>query len=405
MKTNSNLENRTELLAPAGDLEKAIIALDYGADAVFLGAKAYSLRAHASNFDIPDIEKVVNYAHSLNKKVYLVTNIICHNALLKAAPEYLEKLVKCNPDGFITADPYIVNLLRKNHPEKEIHISTQQSVCNSKAALFWKRNAATRVVLAREVTYDELKLLMENLNHAVEIEIFIHGAVCISYSGRCMMSNNFSLRDANVGGCAQSCRWKYTIENDDVKNKSKFFTMSAKDMVQITNIKELLDLGVASFKIEGRMKSIHYVATVVNAYRKAIDNYYNGKDLSISSLEAELKKAANRDTDTAWMDGNPGYDKMLYHDEEKKLTQNYVFVIKGLTNNGYYEVLTKNHLTINDTLEIIGPSHDNVVCKITEMLDKDQHPITVCPTPMSTIYLKFETNVTLNYPDIARIIK
>ena len=400
---NTNNQFRTELLAPAGDIEKAYIALDYGADAIFLGAKAYSLRAHASNFDIEDIRKVIEYAHSKNKKVYLVTNILCHNALLKAAPDFMKKLVECNPDGFITADPYLINLLNKNYPEKEVHVSTQQSICNSKAALFWKRNKATRVVLAREVDYNELSQLMHNLNNQIEVEIFIHGAVCISYSGRCMMSNNFSLRDANVGGCAQSCRWKYTVENDDIKNKSKFFTMSAKDMVEITNIEELLKLNIASFKIEGRMKSIHYVATVVNAYRKAMDRYYNNEDLEIANLKLELKKAANRDADTAWMDGNPGYDKMLYHDEEKKLTQNYVFVVQRKTEDGYYEVITKNHIKKTDLLDIIGPNHNNVETKILEMKNKDKQDIEVCPTPMSTLYLKLDTNIELNYPDIARI--
>lgn len=402
MKTNN--EFRTELLAPAGDLEKAIIALDYGADAVFLGAKSYSLRAHASNFDIEDIKYVVDYSHQRNKKVYLVTNILCHNALLKAAPDFMNQLVACNPDGFITADPYIVNILRKNHPEKEIHISTQQSVCNSKAALFWKRNKATRVVLAREVTYAELKQLMTNLNHAIEIEIFIHGAVCISYSGRCMMSNNFSLRDANVGGCAQSCRWKYVVENNDVKNKSKLFTMSAKDMAQMCNIQELLELDIASFKIEGRMKSIHYVATVVNAYRKAMDRYYNHQPLELNDLEQELAKTANRPTDTAWMDGNPGYDKMLYHDEERRLVQNYVFVIQKKLDDGFYEIITKNHLDQNNELEIIGPSHNNVKTKILIMQDKNRLPINICPTPMSKIYVKLDTDVSLDYPDIARIV-
>lgn len=395
---------KTELLAPAGDLEKALIALDYGADAVFLGAKAYSLRAHCSNFEFSDIKKVVDHAHSQNKKVYLVTNILCHNALLKAAPDFIAKLVEINPDGFITADPYIVNILRKNHPDKEIHISTQQSVCNSKAALFWKRNNATRVVLAREVAYKELKDLMHNLNNAIEVEIFIHGAVCISYSGRCMMSNNFSLRDANVGGCAQSCRWKYKVENLDIENKSKYFTMSAKDMVQIDNITELLDLGVASFKIEGRMKSIHYVATVVNVYRKAMDRYYNNENLRTDELGVELKKAANRDTDTAWMDGNPDYNKMLYHDEEKKLTQNYVFIIKKRLSNGYYEVLTKNHLDIKNHLEIIGKDHENVYTKIVEMKTLDDRQLSVCPTPMTTLLLKFDTETVLDYPDIARIV-
>lgn len=401
MKTSSF---RTELLAPAGDLQKAYIALDYGADAVFLGAKAYSLRAHASNFEIEDIEKIIAYAHSKNKKVYIVTNIICHNALVKSAHDFISKLVTCNPDGFITADPFIVNLIAKNFPGKEIHISTQQSVCNSKAALFWKRNHAKRVVLAREVTYNELELMVKSLNKAIEIEVFIHGAVCISYSGRCTMSNNFSLRDANTGGCAQSCRWKYTVENDDITNKSKYFTMSAKDMVQIDNIVKLLDLEVDSFKIEGRMKSLHYIATVVNAYRKALDRYYSNQPMQLQTISNELAKAANRETDTAWFESDPGSEKMLYHDEEKKVTQNYAFIVQQRLDNSY-KIITKNKLCVGDEIEIIGPNlAQPIKTKIISMQNEDKVNLQVCPTPMSVLYLQFDQDVDLNYPDIGRII-
>lgn len=395
---------KTELLAPAGDLERAYIALDYGADAIFLGGKAYSLRAHASNFEIDDIAKITEYAHSKNKKVYVVTNIICHNPFIKSAFEYMQQLIACKPDGFITADPFLVTLISKNFPDAEIHISTQQSVCNSKAALFWKRNNVKRIVLAREVTYDELKQLMTNLNNAIEIEVFIHGAVCISYSGRCTMSNNFSLRDANTGGCAQSCRWKYLVENDNINKKDKYFTMSAKDMAQITNLEELLKLNVASFKIEGRMKSLHYVATVVNSYRKIIDNYYNDRDLEVSKNAEELAKAANRETDTAWFYSNPDKDKMLYHEEEKKVNQNYAFIIKNKVGD-YYQVITKNKISVDDNIEIIGPELASTTkTKIIAMRNSDNIDISVCPTPMSTIYLKFDSNEEFNYPDIARLI-
>lgn len=401
MKT-SNI--KTELLAPAGDLERAYIALDYGADAIFLGGKAFSLRAHASNFDISDIDQIIKYAHSKNKKVYIVTNIICHNPFIKSAYEYIKKLVDCNPDGFITADPFLVSLINKNFPNAEIHISTQQSICNSKAALFWKRNNVKRIVLAREVTYEELKQLMDNLKQEIEVEIFIHGAVCISYSGRCTMSNNFSLRDANTGGCAQSCRWKYLVENNDIYKKDKYFTMSAKDMSQITNIEELLKLNIASFKIEGRMKSLHYVATVVNSYRKVIDNYYNNLNLEINKNNEELSKAANRETDTAWFDSEPNKNKMLYHDVEKKVNQNYAFIIKDKEND-YYKVITKNKISINDKIEIIGPNlNETIKTKIIAMKNSDNIDISVCPTPMSIIYLKFDSECEFTYPDIARLI-
>ena len=396
--------NQTELLAPAGDLQKGYIALDYGADAIFLGAKSYSLRAHASNFEINDIKKIIEYAHSKNKKVYLVTNIICHNALITSAYDFIKKLVECKPDGFITADPFIVNLLKNDFQQKNIHISTQQSICNSKAALFWKRNGANRIVLAREVSYKELKLLLQNLDKQIEIEVFIHGAVCISYSGRCTMSNNFSLRDANVGGCAQSCRWKYKIENPEIIHKDKYFTMSAKDMVQINNISELLDLGIASFKIEGRMKSLHYIATVVNTYRKVIDNYYKKNKINFDILKAEIENAANRETSSAWYFGSPDKNKMLYHDEQKVVNQNYAFIIKN-RNNDLYEIETKNKIVLNQAIEIISPNLvEPLKTKIISMQNINNELISVCPTPMSTLFIKIDSNVLLDYPAIGRII-
>lgn len=399
-----NQNNKTELLAPAGDLTKGYIALDYGADAIFLGGKAYSLRAHASNFEIEDIRNIVEYAHSKNKKVYIVTNVICHNSLINSAKDYLSEIVDCNPDGYITADPFIIDLLHNELKQENIHLSTQQSVCNSKSALFWKSNFVNRVVLAREVTYEELKLLIKNLNNAIEIEIFIHGAVCISYSGRCTMSNNYSLRDANIGGCAQSCRWKYKVENDDITNKDKYFTMSAKDMVQIENIKDLLDLNIASFKIEGRMKSEHYIATVVNAYRKAIDRYYLNDSFDNQDLKEELDNAANRETDTAWFNPNPGSTKMLYHDEQKIVTQNYLFIVNDKKDD-YYLVTTKNKIKLNDKIEIISPRYqDKINAQIISMKNINNEKIDVCPTPMTKILIKLDNNTQLDYPDIGRLI-
>ena len=200
------MTTKHELLIPAGSYEKAIYAIKYGADAIYIGPKAYSLRARSSNFNIKEIKMVVDFAHKFNKKVYVALNIICHNSDLKGFENYFKKIDECNIDGVIVADPFIVESINRLNPNLEIHISTQQSVTNSKAALFWKRNHAKRIVLGREVSGKELKLILDSLNQEIEIEYFIHGAVCISYSGRCMMSNNFSLRDANVGGCAQSCR-------------------------------------------------------------------------------------------------------------------------------------------------------------------------------------------------------
>jgi putative protease len=198
--------NKVELLAPAGDLSRGKIALDFGADAIYFGGKQYSLRSRASNFDLEQIEEICNYAHERNKKCFLVTNIVCHNSMIKGFKNYLNSIMGFKPNAFICSDPYIIKTIHENYPQAQIHVSTQQSICNSKSALFFARNGATRVVLAREVSHKEEKMLIENVKGKVEIESFVHGAVCIAYSGRCMLSNNFCYRDANNGGCAQSCR-------------------------------------------------------------------------------------------------------------------------------------------------------------------------------------------------------
>jgi putative protease len=200
------MTKRVELLAPAGDLNRGIIALDFGADAIYFGAQQYSLRARASNFTPDNIREISEYAHSKNKHIYLVANILCHEPMLPGFKPFLDNVMKYKPDAFISSDPFIISSIHKNYPEAQIHVSTQQSITNSKGALFFKKNGATRVILSREVSYDELKQMTKALNGAIEVETFVHGAVCIAYSGRCMLSNNFCFRDANIGGCAQSCR-------------------------------------------------------------------------------------------------------------------------------------------------------------------------------------------------------
>lgn len=396
------MKKRHELLMPAGSLEKAKYALMYGADAIYLGPKAYSLRARSSNFDIKEIKEIVNFAHSLNKKVYVVLNVICHNADIKNFENYFLKIKETKIDGVIAADPFIIHKIKQLAPDLEVHVSTQQSVTNSKACLFWKRNKTCRVVLAREVSLEELKLILKNLNDCIEIEYFIHGAVCISYSGRCMMSNNFSLRDANVGGCAQSCRWKYQI-SDDKNNKisDKFFTMSAKDMILAPEMKELLDLNVASFKVEGRMKSIHYVATVANCYRKIIDNYYqnitNNKEIIM-----DLKYAENRLGDTAWFKGNPGYEKMLYFELEKEINQIFAFNIEKQINETTYYVMARNYFSKKTSFCLVYPNFKKVNIKIKKIYDTFDNELDVVKTPMKLYKVEFEKPIEFNEYIIAR---
>ena len=387
-----------ELLAPAGNYEKAKYALDFGADAIYIGPKAYSLRARSSNFDIDEIEKITEYAHSLNKKVYVVLNILCHNIHLKNFESYFKKIYNCNVDGIICADPFIISTIKKIDKNMEIHISTQQSICNSKSALFWKRNGATRVVLAREVSYDNLKLITEKLKDIIEIEYFIHGAVCISYSGRCTMSNNFSYRDANIGGCAHSCRWLYDIENDNIDYK---FTMSAKDMALMSELEKLLNLPIASFKIEGRMKSVYYIATIISSYKKAIDEYEKYGKISDKWID-EIKKAENRETSTACF-YNKGKENMLYISDEKKVKQVFAFLISDIEND-YYIITCKNYFDKSMIFESISYNHDTIQFKIAELLNIDNEAIETANVPMRKYKIKINTDQKLSINDLVRII-
>ncbi|WP_412032049.1 peptidase U32 family protein [Malacoplasma muris] len=385
------MSNKFELLMPAGNIEKGIYAFEYGADAIYIGPKAYSLRARSSNFDIDEIKQIVEYAHSINKKVYVVLNIICHNAHLSGFEYFFKQINEIGVDAAIVADPFIFNKIKEINPNFDLHISTQQSICNSKAAMFWKNNGATRIVLGRETSCVELKMLLESIKNEIEIEYFIHGAVCISYSGRCMMSNNFSSRDANVGGCAQSCRWNYNILDFDTNNK--YFTMSAKDMSLFDDMKELMKLNVASFKVEGRMKSLHYVSTIAACYKKLIDNISNNKFYDHIYLKEQLLKAENRLTDNAWFDKNPNENKMLYHEEERDLNQIFAFTFIEKIDDYHYKILSKNYITINDQFELLMPNMKNVIFSLNQIKNKNNELVNIINTPMEHFVIK--TNILL----------
>ncbi|QEX47078.1 U32 family peptidase [Mycoplasmoides gallisepticum] len=402
-----------ELLAPAGDVQKAMFAIDYGADAVFLGAKAYSLRSSASNFFFKDIKQTVDYAHERNRKVYVAVNVVCHNPLVKGFAKFIASLEETGVDGLIVADPFIIDYTKKHHPNLDLHLSTQQSVTNSKSALFWKSNGLSRVVLAREVTMDELSLLMPKVKDKVEIEYFIHGAVCIAFSGRCMMSNNWSLRDANVGGCAQSCRWRYELKDDKQQHHSDSFTMSPKDMALIDEIKQLMKLGVASFKVEGRMKSINYVATVIRSYRHAMDYYLaNGfntnkedEKVILDQVKQDLKSAENRPVNKGFAHNQPGIDAMLYHEEERKISQTFAFIVDEIQDDGYIKVTCKNNFKKAQEYIIYGPNFKIDQVKITSLLNKNKEVVEVANDPMSTYYLKFDQHYDLIKNSIGHIKK
>lgn len=395
---------KIELLSPAGNIEKGKLALDFGADAIYFGAKSYSLRARASNYTFEHIEEISKYAHDKNKKIFLVTNILCQNVVINGFKTFFNCVNKYKPDAYICADPYIINTIRELDKNVEIHISTQQSVSNSKAALFFARNNCNRVILSREVSGIELKELIKNVDKKIEIEYFIHGAVCIAYSGRCMLSNICCLRDANVGGCAQSCRWIYKLY-DGNKKISHFFTMSAKDMCLIKKIPELIKTGLTSMKIEGRMKSEYYIANVVNDYRKTIDNYYSKKTNESKINILDINKVANRETELAWYDGNANIKKMLYHEVQKPVTQNFAFLIKKIISNNEFEIITKNNIKLKNKFEIICQK-DNTINKITilKMKNMNNENVDIVQTPMTPIIVTIKENLSkISVNDIGRI--
>ena len=267
--------NKVELLAPSGSLDKLKIAFLYGADAVYIGGRNFSLRANATNFSIEEIFDACSYAHNINKKVYVTVNIIFHNDNIEGLVDYLKELEACKVDAIISSDPMIIDVIKENNINLKIHLSTQMSCANTEAALFFKDLGVERVVLARECSRENIKIIIDNAK--IEVETFVHGAMCSSYSGRCVLSNYFTKRDANRGGCAQICRWTFDLcdKNKNIIESDTKFTMSTKDLSMIDNLKDMIDIGITSLKIEGRMRSNYYIATVVSTYREAIDNYYN----------------------------------------------------------------------------------------------------------------------------------
>ena len=395
---------KVELLAPAGDIFRGKLSLDYGADAIYFGGTQFSLRARAINFTNEKIKEMCDDAHAHNKKCYLVTNILCHNVHLANLRPYLKEVMNYKPDAFITSDPAVINAILEINHNAEIHISTQQSTTNSKASLFWKRNGCKRIILARELSYDEIKLMQQNLKGAIDIEYFIHGAVCIGYSGRCMLSNNFCLRDANIGGCAQSCRWTYSLYDDKGKY-SDAFSMSAKDMNQLSNLEKLIDLGIKSFKIEGRMKTEHYCATVTKTYREAIDEYCEtGKMPNKDKYLKELDKVANREVDVAWFFGTPTFKAMLDTVEVKQVNQLYVGFIDKKIDDTTYELTSKNYFKIDQNFELIGPKHYLYDVKIKKIVDQQGVEYKVVNQPAKKFIVTFDKPLKdVGYEDILRI--
>ena len=382
-----------ELLAPAGNLEKLKIAILYGADAVFIGGKEFSLRSRASNFSLDDIKEGCEFAHKHNAKVHVTTNILPHNNNLEGLKDYLISLEKCGVDAIICASLYIMTTALK-YTNLEVHVSTQDSVANAEAINFYKSIGCKRVVLAREVSLEELKDIRSKTD--MDIEVFIHGGMCSSYSGRCMLSNEMSNRDANRGGCAHSCRWNYDlIDNGKNINEGNYFSLASKDLCALKFIPDFIDNNITSLKIEGRMKSTHYIATVVNAYRRAIDEYYKFKTINYEKYDFMIKKAENRLTSIGFYNGDPGINEHLYINFGEEPSQEYVGDVLDYS-DGYMIMEVKNYFTSNDTLEILSPKEELRSFKITEILNSDNEVIDICNHPNEIVKIKVPFSVLKN---------
>lgn len=395
---------KLELLAPAGDPEKLRTAIDYGADAVYFGGEMFGLRAAARNFTIGEIKEGVEYAHARGRKGYMTVNIFAHNEDIPQLENYLDKLKDVPVDAFIVSDPGVIMIIREIMPDAEIHLSTQANMTNYKTAEFWHRLGVKRIVLARELTFDEIREIRKKLPETLELEAFIQGAMCISYSGRCLLSNFMIERDANRGECAHPCRWKYHLMEEQrpgeyfpvEEDERGTYILNSRDLCMIRHIPELIRSGISSGKIEGRMKSVFYVATVVGAYRRAIDAWYADPEGYAFDPEwlKELKKVSHREFTTGFYFNKPTNKDQNYR--TSAYTRNYTFV--GLVKSydektGMAVVEQRNKMNLGDEIEVFGPYTDHFTQKIEMLLDEEDQPIESAPHPQQIIKIKMDRPV------------
>ncbi len=384
-----------ELLAPAGDIEKMRFAYHYGADAIYCGGQNFSLRANAKNFSLDQLKEASIFAHSLNKKIYVTVNIVFHDEDLNGLEDYLKYLDSINIDGIIASDITVIKLCKELNLKLKVCLSTQASVLNKKAALFWKNLGVSRIVLAREASKEDI-LSISKTN--IEIETFIHGAMCTSFSGKCVLSNYITNRDSNRGGCAQICRWEFNTSNKDN------LTIMPKDLNMVPFIKEQIDMGVSSFKIEGRMRSIYYVSTVLYCYRKMIDAALDGtltKDMENYYLKV-LNRCANRESMPQFFEGIPHEDAQYYNGRNEVSNQDFLGLVLDYDENKKMATIeVRNYFEKGYEVEIFGPNHETFTLIINKIYDDEENIISICNHPKSIV--KIPVLNTLSKNDIMRL--
>lgn len=399
-----------ELLIPASSLEVLKVAVIFGADAVYIGGEAFGLRAKAKNFSMDEMKEGIAFAHEHDVKVYVTANILAHNNDLAGVRAYFEELKEIGPDGLIIADPAIFEIAGEVCPEIERHISTQANNTNYGTYNFWHKLGATRVVTARELSLEEIKEIRANIPDDLEIETFIHGAMCISYSGRCLLSNYLVGRDANQGACTHPCRWKYSIVEETrpgeympvFENERGTYIFNSKDLCMIEHIPEILDAGVDSLKIEGRMKTALYVATVARTYRKAIDDYQKDPELYRKNMPWYLEQISNctyRQFTTGFFFGKPDETSQIYDSNTYVKEYTYLGII-GEERDGTYRIEQRNKFSVGETIEVMKPNGDNMEVTVKRILTEDGMPQESAPHPKQVLYV--DLGIQVDEYDILR---
>lgn len=399
------MNRKIELLAPAGDLEKLKIAVLYGADAVYLGGTCFSLRAKAKNFDTEQMREGIEFAHAHGAKVYVTCNIFAHNEDFDKMADYFKELYELGADAILVADPGVFALARKTVPELDVHISTQANNTNYHTALFWKELGAKRIVMARELSMREIKEISQNIPEDLEIEAFVHGAMCISYSGRCLLSNYLSGRDANKGACSHPCRWEYFVTEKSrpgeympiVEEDKGTYIFNSKDLCMINHIPELVDAGIMSLKIEGRIKTAFYVGTIVRAYREAIDDYLKDPALYESKKDyyiEEAAKASYRGFTTGFYYGKPNQNEQIYTTSSYIRTYDFIGMVKEYDDEtGFALIEQRNKFSVGDEVEFISSNGGLLKQKITEMYTAEGERVESAPHPQQLLRVKVDSPV------------
>ena len=394
-------KTKPELLAPAGDLEKLKIAVLYGADAVYIGGEAYSLRAKAKNFDHETMAEGIRFAHEHGAKVYVTANIFAHNADFEGMAEYFKEIYELGADAVLISDLGVFAVAREAAPDLEIHVSTQANNTNYQSARMWYRLGARRVVVARELSLREIREIRENIPEDMEIEAFVHGAMCISYSGRCLLSNYLSGRDSNKGACAHPCRWKYHLVEETrpgeympvEENERGTYIYNSKDLCMIDHIPDLIDAGVVSLKIEGRMKTPFYVGTVIKAYRRAIDDYFQNPELYEKNREyylEEVSKASHRDYTTAFYYGKPDGNQQVYTNNSYIRPFDFIGVVMEDSNeDGYAWIEQRNKFSVGEEIEVMPAKGESFSMTVTEIWNEEGEAVESAPHPQQRLRVKF----------------